>query len=602
MLLIAIAAAAIATTIAVGASGIIPGFHFSILPGFEGLTSGVEGVTISGAFFQNTASTSLPAGYSWLSNDARYPILVKNLQAGTCAGQVRIETRTAYQITDALTAGRTVDYWVRDGSQYIHVKGEIITYSLPITFAISNTWGGNPMDYPDVFTGEKVWFAIGSLTWDKALQEQSPISGAASQLGSAWEAPIYAVIQDYSVSDAGLHYKVAPRDVGREITLYSSTSQSGTVSGLWASSDLNGTLAGSLSPDTRMQQNAYVCFTLEDFGEEVVNAGIGGTHAPVVNLVLKVYALRIGEFTYTNPDDTPWAAEAPDTSPAWWAWITDPIASFFSGISAAISSWASSPLTVFGIFLAVGLAIIIALVAFFLFTGAGRALGMWAESAARRRSSSGTGGSGGGGSGGSSKGSMHIGAALLGIGLVLLASGIALPMAGFALPAFAAIDDGISHISLSTNAVVAVNTPLTVYATLYHGAGAAYGGLAGETVSFYADGSLFTTQTTGDFGKASATVTFSTAGPHVIGCEFAGNDYPDGSHLPPAISQITITAVQPTNPPTTNNATVSASTAPQSALNWLTITGAGITSLGAVAAVVGAFASSRRHVKGGRRK
>lgn len=570
--LLALAFIAIAASIAVfaiGASGVIPWFQFSILPGFEGMTAGVEGVTISGSFYANTASTRMPAGYSWLSNDARYPILVKNLQPGTCAGEARIETRSAYQVSDALTVGRTVDYWVKDGGEYVHVKGEVITYSIPITFAVTNTWGGNPMDYPDIFNGEKVWFTIGSLTWNKALQEQSPVSGASSAFGQAWEAPIYAVIQDYTVADAGLHYKVAPRDIGREITLYSSTSQSGTVSGLWGSEDLNGTLAGSLSPDSRMQQRAFVCFTLEDFGEEVVNAGLGGAHTPTVNIVVKVYALRIGEFTYTNVDDTPWATEAPDTVKPWWAWITDPIGAYFS-----------SPLTIFGIFLALGIAILVLVVIFFIFTGTGRAVD--AAIASRHPA-------------GSKKGSLKLGGAILVLGLVMLSAGVALPMAGVSLPGFSIMGETAPSLGIGCKAAVQVGEPMTVNARLGY---TVYGNMVeepfgGETLNFYLDGVYLGSATTSQdaepalCGRASYTVTAWTPGLHTVKVEWAGNaNYS-------AISREASFTATATDPGTGGDGGTEYGASAPTYLNWLTIAGAGITAVGIIAAAFSSLVLSR---------
>lgn len=562
--LAAVLAIASLTVIAIGASGIIPWFSFSVMPGFEGMAAGVEGVQINGQFYANTAGTVLPTGYTWKSTDTRYPILVKNMQPFSSPGELRIETKTPYVRGDPLMSGNTVDYWIKDGSQFVHVTGEIVTYDLPITFAAGETYQGD-LTWPDLFSGEKVWFTIGSMTWDEALQEQSPVSGRPSSMGQAWEAPVYAVISEYSVSDGGLHHYVTPRETGREVTLYSSTSQSGTVSELWSyaqSSSLNATLAGSspLSPDSRMRSSAFICFTIEDFGEEVISAGIGGASCPIVTVVIKLYALRIGEFTYVNPDDTPWAEEQPESTDPVWAWITDPL-----------SSWFANPLNLFGLFVVLGITLIVTVVIFLTFTGAGRAIDAAVGSRNKR-------------------GASTVGAALLGIGLVLLASGIAFPAAGLDLPSFASMDDGAAHIALSLRLTNGnpphVGDTATLGATLYLGTGVVR--LSNEQLVFKMDGTTVATLTTDSLGYASTQVFFASAGEHYLRAEWAGN-----GTLLPAFAELKITAVQPSDPSTPGDATITEQEG-YPFLNWLTVIGAGMTIMGGLASALSGKSRARR--------
>lgn len=331
----------------------------SILPPFEGLNAGVEGVTITNQFYR--IDRQLPAGYSWLSSDVHNAVLNKNLNANPDA-RVRIEVGNPVATSDLLSQGEKIDYWVMDGNQYIHVKGEIVTYTLRITLSASIT-GTN---WPERFEGEKLWIGLNSLTWDRALQEQSPVSGR-PQLGQAWEAPLAAYITSYNIRDAGEHGKVQPAYAGRFLTLYSVPDQSGTVSDL-LSGNLNATFAGDLRPDSRMQRQAYFALLLEDFGITTPYSGWFGTSAPMVDYELKIYALRIGKFTYTNPDDTPWAQrEAESYDPF------KPLKDWWFGIS----EWFASPLNLAGIFIALGIVLVVAILALLLITGLVAPLRSW---------------------------------------------------------------------------------------------------------------------------------------------------------------------------------------------------------------------------------
>ncbi|MEM4451357.1 MAG: hypothetical protein QXF74_05135 [Nitrososphaerota archaeon] len=330
-------------------SGVLP---ISILPAFEGMNAGVEGVTINNRFYR--IDQPLPAGYFWLSSDPHNAVLEKDLTPSPNA-RVRIEVGNPVATSDLLSQGKQIDYWVKDGDQYVHVRGEVVTYTLRVTLSTAITG----TQWPEFFSGEKIWIGLTSVTWDRALQEQSPISGRPSQLGQAWEAPIAVYITSYNIRDPGEHGRVSPAYSGRFITLYSSPEQTGTISDL-LNSNLNQTFAGDLRPDSRMQRSAYFAILLEDFGITTPMSGWFGSQAPVVDYEMKIYALRIGKFTYTNPDDTPWAKrEAESYDPLKWAKV------LWSGVI----GWFSQPVNLFGMFLVLGITLLVIVIAFLFLTG-----------------------------------------------------------------------------------------------------------------------------------------------------------------------------------------------------------------------------------------
>jgi hypothetical protein len=277
----------------------------SVIPGFEGLHGGVEGVEIQSSFFK--LGQSLPSGYRWLDSSPKSAALEADLDQFDMKGTVIIEVGDPRETSDLFTVPRSINYWVKEGETYVHVKGDIIIYIIPVTF--NSKYTGSSLSH--IFKGEKMWFTLTSIAWNRAVQEQSPISGSTG-FGTAWEAPLQAVIDRYRVDDLGSHYYLEPREQGRSFTLYSSPSQQGTISDL-LSGDVNSTFAGDTRPDTRLSSSAFFCVTLTDFGE--TNYPFL-SYTPTAEYMVKVYALRIGKFTYTNMDDTPWAQRKPEDN--WW--------------------------------------------------------------------------------------------------------------------------------------------------------------------------------------------------------------------------------------------------------------------------------------------
>lgn len=314
--LLLIALMVLATTGAIQ-MGVIP---LGVLPGFEGLDAGIEGVYIRGNFYELGDPLPDTWNYKYIWKDATPRSMILKAREGQISdwGGVRVEIDRPQIINDPFSSPKKIDYWVKDGAKYLHIKGEIIAYSIPITFSIRRE--GGYLQY--IFHGEKVWFSLVSVAWNKAVQEQSPYTGEEGY-GSAWEAPLAVVITSYSVNDQGDHYQLDPSISGRDIVLYDTRSQSGVISDLDCRSDINDTLAGDIRPDTRLSRTAFFPITMTDFG---LTSGAWWSNAPVANYKLKVYTIQIGEYTYTNPDDTPWGTREPEQK-IWETFIGN-IASF----------------------------------------------------------------------------------------------------------------------------------------------------------------------------------------------------------------------------------------------------------------------------------
>lgn len=364
---------AIAAAIAVAATMIFVvlagpqffGLRLSILPGFEGMEAGVEGAAIGGSFYR--IDQALPQGYSWFTSDPHNAILNKNLDPGVSDARARVEVSTPVPLAEK---GQKVDYWVKSGDEYVHVSGEVVVYTAHVTVSAINT----DVYWPESFQGERIWIGLASMIWDRAAQEQSPVSGRPSQMGQAWEAPLAVYITSYDIKDPGDHGRIDPAYSGRRITLYSTPEQSGTITDL-LNSDLNATFTGDLRPDSRMQRYGYFAITLTDFGTTTPYSGWFGTQAPVAEYELKIYALRIGKYTYTNPDDTPWAQRDPDS---WdpWGWLRD----WWAGVT----GWFTNPLNLAGTFIALGIVLVVAVLVFLFLTGLIVPLRAWSASRSRR--------------------------------------------------------------------------------------------------------------------------------------------------------------------------------------------------------------------------
>ena len=298
-------------------------FSSGIVPSFEGLNAGVEGFSVDGRFY--SIGGSAPTGYKWISDDPRNAVLERDRDFFYSTARVRIEVSQPKEVKDWFTQPQKIHYWVRTGeSEFVEVEGEVVAYEIHITVSSLDCEG-----IDEWFNGERIWIALASLTWDRAYQKWG------ADYGRAWEAPIAAVITEFKILEAGEHGEIEPSVSGRWFTLYTSPEAGGTIGdlGLSVGADLNASLAGDPSPDTRIRRVAYIPITLSEFG---TTDHWGWIDTPVADYTVKVYAIRIGKFTYTNPDNTPWGQRQPHK--AWleifYDWMVDTL-----GIPASIIGW-----------------------------------------------------------------------------------------------------------------------------------------------------------------------------------------------------------------------------------------------------------------------
>ena len=221
-----------------------------------------------------------------------------------------------------------IEYYLQTGpDEYVLVKGEVWVYHVDLDFSIVSK------PKPDagiwVFQDIPVWIAFETVVWDRAVRD--PNLGV---WGKAWGAPLSVYIEGYKVAEgSGDHAVIEPSYVGRFITLYSEPSGLGTTIddlGVSAGSDVNATLAGDPSPDTRITGEAFAKWRLADFGittkRDALNTIIEQKF-PAVNYKLKVYFLSIGKWTFTKEEKENWDdREADRRLYGWfatWVWMCD---------------------------------------------------------------------------------------------------------------------------------------------------------------------------------------------------------------------------------------------------------------------------------------
>ena len=309
---------------------------FAIVPSFEGLNAGVEGFEAGGRFYRIGSS---PDGYRWISTDPRNAVLERDRDWFYSTGRVRVEVSQPKEVRDWFAEPQKIHYWVKVSDnpfQAVEVEGEVVAYEVRITVSSQDAEG-----IDEWFKGERIWIALASLTWDRAYQKRG------ADYGQAWEAPIAAVITEFKLTEAGEHGEIEPSVSGRWFTLYTSPEGGGTIGdlGVRAGASLNASLAGDPSPDTRIRRTAYIAITLSEFG---TTDHWGWIDTPIADYTVKVYAIRIGKFTYTNPDNTPWGQRQPIKGwiETFYDWLVDTL-----GIPASIIGWAAVGVILFLLFM-----------------------------------------------------------------------------------------------------------------------------------------------------------------------------------------------------------------------------------------------------------
>ena len=285
----------------------------SILPSFEGPNSGVYGAEINGQLY--LINSTLPEGYRWGSRDIHNAQLYKRTYWLNGEGGVEISISNPSPVSSQYVEGKKVDYWVKDGDEWVHVVGKVCVYEIDVSVKALNTGALNQ----ERFSGERFWLAITSTVWNRAFQVQD-YGNLKGEYGQAWEAPLALYIEDFTLDDQGSPYaSLEPSYRGRFITLYSSPGW-GTIDdlGVSANHDLNATLYGSnpLAPDSRMRQTAYFPITLSSWGVGEPAWGFGMVkQAPVATYKLTLYTLQLGKYTYKTPEGAQpaWEEPAPES-------------------------------------------------------------------------------------------------------------------------------------------------------------------------------------------------------------------------------------------------------------------------------------------------
>jgi hypothetical protein len=296
----------------------------SILPGFEGLKAGVEG-------FQPKSDRTyridepLPWPYEWSSSDPRQASVLRHETVpvlGDDKGHIKLRVSEPEKFVEAFTVPQRVEYWVQEpGGNWVHVVGEIKIYRIYVSLETLR----DSERY--VFSGEKFWIALTSVTWDKAMADPTN----PGKWGRAWEAPLAVFVVSAEIDDAGSPHKhITPGRGGNSVTLYADPQQTGTIGDLGVlAGTVNTTLSSGShpwSPDSRLRRTAYFAITLDDWGADI---GLFRSYErfPAANLVLKVYTIVLGKFIYTNPELVDWERSRGETG-GWLQGVFDAWGSF----------------------------------------------------------------------------------------------------------------------------------------------------------------------------------------------------------------------------------------------------------------------------------
>jgi hypothetical protein len=212
---------------------------------------------------------------------------------------------------------------------------------------------------------------------------------------SADSIPIAAAVESYTLNgymddQSSLHTvcpqwvinkaQLSPQNNGQPLTFYTSPTTSGANPGSLylnpsqlTADAYNTTFAGDPSPDTRFVQQVYTPITLANFGGSdngwpwlTGQAQIG---YPSVTYHVEVYYLMLGTFIFQVNN------AVNSTLPGFQSQNSTVTSTALGDLWQSFADWASSPLTQFGIILALATTAMIVFIIFLIFTPIGRAVG-----------------------------------------------------------------------------------------------------------------------------------------------------------------------------------------------------------------------------------
>ena len=402
-------------------------FHLaSIAPGFEGLQFYIYGFSKANLQPATAIGTQLQAPFSWASSGTNNAIIQANDPSQPWSNQPfapidyqnhqigQLNVQLSYTSTDVLNPIQQIDYYVLQSSGAHNTTSQITnssgTYSVTTT-TYTNTWehvvgyvvpayftlnlfsvpGSGEYD----FQGQQIWLVGQTQVWNHAMIDPS---NPGSTYQAAYSIPLAGVINYYTVNgyyDANRalqtvvplwvinHAQLSPQNNGVPLTFFTGASTAGADPGaLYLSPSqiqeymLNASLAGNPSPDTRFKQQIFTPITLANFGGSD-NGGIWALGQaqigyPSVTYNVKVYYLMLGKFLFqvdnaVNSTLPIFENQNTTVTPTLW---DQTVGVWLNGIS----QWFSNPFNQIMFAITIMIIGIVAVIAFLVFTGIGRAL------------------------------------------------------------------------------------------------------------------------------------------------------------------------------------------------------------------------------------
>jgi hypothetical protein len=295
--------------------------RLSIAPGFQGMQDGFNGYQPNGQGLSSLNNPLSPASgacsYSWsgLATISTADIHVTSPGGpggsfGCVAGTGDDLVLNAQQNVIACAAFNTgngcpsfwnpipIKYYVcvpnTNCAQKQLVKGQVNAYSYNVVIQIqpgsAGAWG---------FKGDTIWLNLLSQNWNQLTTD--PSTGLS---GNAFEAPLYAVVQNVNWGSNGQGSNNLNVGPGSALVLYNSPGGGQSLVTLAnnapPSSALNSSLSSVYAPDSRMQRLVYYPIGIGVF--QGCNAFYGCSNYPVATVTVTLYTLQIGEYIVTNPN------------------------------------------------------------------------------------------------------------------------------------------------------------------------------------------------------------------------------------------------------------------------------------------------------------